>query len=64
MGDAGLDRAADVLRGGPGNDQLLAWSAGGQEDRISCGDGTDTVSADKGIDRVAQDCERVFYRPG
>jgi Ca2+-binding RTX toxin-like protein len=62
-GEFGSDRAEDVLRGGDGNDDILAWSGSGAEDRISCGEGFDVAEADKGIDRVGADCERVYYKP-
>jgi Ca2+-binding RTX toxin-like protein len=63
LGEIRTDRSADILRGGDGSDQLLAWSGGRPKDRISCGGGIDRVTADKGIDRVREDCEKVFYRP-
>ena len=62
-GEFGPDRAVDVLRGGDGDDDILALSGSGPEDRISCGDGFDVAEADKGIDRVGADCERVYYSP-
>ena len=32
-------------------------------DLLSCGGGFDTVVADKGIDRVPGNCEKVFWSP-
>jgi Ca2+-binding RTX toxin-like protein len=63
LGDQGTDRSVDVLRGGPGNDQLLAWSGEGPMDLLSCGGGFDRVVADKGVDRVPGNCEKVFWSP-
>jgi hypothetical protein len=63
LGDYGTDRSVDVLSGGPGNDQLIAWSGAGPMDLLSCGGGFDRVVADKGIDRVPGDCEKVFWSP-
>jgi hypothetical protein len=44
-------------------DDILAFSGSGAEDRIRCGEGFDVAEADKGVDRVEADCERVYYRP-
>jgi Ca2+-binding RTX toxin-like protein len=57
-GDDRLDggKGRNVLSGGAGNDRHFA--ANGQRDRIRCGTGRDSVSADR-IDSVAKDCERV-----
>ena len=63
LGEYGIDRSVDVLWGGPGNDQLLAWSGAGPMDLLSCGGGFDRVLADKGIDRVPGNCEKVFWSP-
>jgi Ca2+-binding RTX toxin-like protein len=63
LGEYGIDRSVDVLLGGPGNDQLLAWSGAGPMDLLSCGGGFDRVLADKGIDRVPGNCEKVFWSP-
>jgi Ca2+-binding RTX toxin-like protein len=63
LGEYGMDRSVDVLRGGPGNDQLIAWSGAGPMDWLSCGGGLDRVVADKGIDRVSGNCEKVFWSP-
>ena len=46
----------DVLRGGSGDDTIMARD--GVEDRIYCGKGNDTVTADK-VDKVSSDCEHV-----
>ena len=63
LGEYGKDRSADVLSGGAGDDELDAWSGAGPQDSLRCGGGSDRVVADKGIDRVAQDCEIVFWHP-
>jgi Ca2+-binding RTX toxin-like protein len=63
LGEYGTDHSVDILRGGPGNDQLLAWSGAGPIDLLSCGGGFDRVLADKGIDRVPGNCEKVFWSP-
>ena len=60
-GNAGNDLVvggpgADRLFGRAGNDRIRARD--GRRDRISCGRGRDTVSADR-RDRVSGDCERV-----
>ena len=64
-GDAGNDTIIggpgnDVLRGGSGDDTIKAHD--GVEDRIYCGKGNDTVSADK-VDKVSTDCEHVTRSP-
>lgn len=46
----------DQLDGGAGDDDLRARD--GLADRVTCGEGTDTVDADQ-LDVVAADCERV-----
>jgi Ca2+-binding RTX toxin-like protein len=68
-GGDGADRVeggdgADALIGGPGLDLLLGGTGGDRveardrrRDGIECGDGSDTVAADR-VDRVAPDCER------
>jgi Ca2+-binding RTX toxin-like protein len=48
----------DRLSGGAGNDTILSSSGDAARDIITCGDGRDTVEADRG-DEVADDCERV-----
>jgi Ca2+-binding RTX toxin-like protein len=72
-GDSGNDRIAgnrhaDSLTGGTGRD--LVYGAEGDDrirvddrftDRVSCGRGRDTVTADR-RDRIGRDCERVRYR--
>jgi Ca2+-binding RTX toxin-like protein len=60
-GDRGNDRltggrGADVIVGGRGNDRIFARD--GRRDRISCGSGDDTVTADR-LDRVTASCEHV-----
>ena len=50
------DSGADYLDGGNGDDTLS--SRDGLRDRVVCGEGTDSVSADR-EDLVARDCERV-----
>jgi hypothetical protein len=47
---------SDRLCGGPGNDTIVA--ADGTKDRVDCGTGADTVTADRN-DVVAGDCEHV-----
>jgi Ca2+-binding RTX toxin-like protein len=49
----------DVITGGGGADRILARD--GNRDRIDCGSGRDSVSADS-TDRVARNCERVRRR--
>ncbi|MFL6060634.1 MAG: cadherin domain-containing protein [Marmoricola sp.] len=61
LGLGGNDRifprsGADVVCGGAGNDVINSYD--GYADRISCGPGTDTVTADY-KDAVSRDCERV-----
>ena len=51
--------AADRLVGGPGNDRIQA--AWGGVDRVTCGGGSDIVSADRS-DVVASDCAVVSRR--
>jgi Ca2+-binding RTX toxin-like protein len=63
-GDAGNDRingggSPDVLRGNSGNDRVSARD--GRRDRINCGTGRDSVTADR-ADRVTRNCERVRRR--
>src|SRR5688500_3394989 len=48
----------DLLDGGDGRDFLYGPEDGAAPDTIRCGDGHDTVTADRN-DRVAADCERV-----
>jgi hypothetical protein len=60
-GDAGDDTITggsghDVMSGGPGNDRIKARD--GRRDRITCGAGNDTVTADRS-DSVARNCEHV-----
>ncbi len=47
---------SDILSGGPQDDTIFA--SDGYADRVSCGDGDDTVRADQ-QDTVASDCEHV-----
>jgi hypothetical protein len=47
---------ADTLVGGPGDDQFI--DTDGWPDRIECGPGDDSVTADQ-LDQVAADCEHV-----
>ena len=49
----------DGISAGAGNDRISARDR--RRDRISCGPGQDTVTADR-VDRVARDCERVRRR--
>jgi dipeptidyl aminopeptidase/acylaminoacyl peptidase len=69
-GDGGNDvlvggRGRDVIAGGPGIDELsggrdddMLWSADGRRDTVSCGDGRDTIHADR-TDAIKRDCEIV-----
>ena len=50
---------ADRISGAGGNDRISARDR--RRDRISCGRGRDSVTADR-VDRVARDCERVRRR--
>jgi Ca2+-binding RTX toxin-like protein len=60
----------DTLVGGTGVDQLTGgtdddWifaKDDGLADRIDCGDGNDVVWIDKGLDKVAGNCERINPR--
>ncbi len=63
-GGSGNDRinggsGKDTLSGGSGNDRIAARD--GKRDKVSCGRGRDSVTADR-VDRVARDCERVRRR--
>jgi Ca2+-binding RTX toxin-like protein len=64
-GDSGADRidggtGTDDLNGGRGPDFIDALD--GEADHIVCGPGRDAVLADRRIDDVARDCERVRRR--
>ena len=59
-GEYGTDSSVDRLSGGAGNDTILASNGNTAQDIITCGDGRDTVEADRSDD-VADDCERVRY---
>ena len=50
---------ADWISSGSGSDRISARDR--RRDRISCGSGRDSVTADR-VDRVARDCERVRRR--
>lgn len=61
-------RRAETIRGTAGRDSVLAGAGNdtvnvrrGSVDRVRCGSGSDTVRAGR-RDRVAADCERVFFR--
>jgi Ca2+-binding RTX toxin-like protein len=54
-------RSTDILRGGAGRDWISASTSSKAKDLIHCGGGFDQVDADKGIDRGADDCEKVYY---
>ena len=47
----------DVIYGGPGNDKELRGGGDGQRDKIYCGKGRDTYTADK-KDFVSSSCEK------
>jgi Ca2+-binding RTX toxin-like protein len=61
----------DSMDGGPGRDRLSGGddndlidshngrAAGARRDFVSCGEGTDTVNADR-LDVIAANCERVI----
>jgi hypothetical protein len=61
------DEGTDQLNGGRGNDLIIgieAPPAPPERDVISCGSGKrDYVEADRNIDKVAKDCERIVYKP-
>lgn len=74
FGDAGVDKlnggtGNDSLVGGPGKDTLngdagndnINAKDGKRGDKISCGAGRDTVTADPG-DKISRDCERKKVR--
>jgi Ca2+-binding RTX toxin-like protein len=66
-GGPGADRLTggpgiDTHQGGAGNDVIDALDLAGVRDVVSCGDGTDTVPANRS-DIVLPDCERVARRP-
>jgi Ca2+-binding RTX toxin-like protein len=46
----------DIVRGGAGTDHIYARD--GYKDTIDCGDGVDSVVFDKGLDKVASNCEQ------
>ena len=50
------DQGADVIGGGAGADRIQTRD--GEADRVTCGDGLDTVDADT-LDTVALDCESL-----
>jgi Ca2+-binding RTX toxin-like protein len=52
------DQGADDLDAGAGDDFVKGLGDGRTADQIACGDGTDTVKADR-ADVVAADCENV-----
>jgi len=49
----------DTVNGNAGNDVILARD--GTRDRINCGTGRDTVTADR-VDKIAKNCERRRFR--
>lgn len=61
-GSNSVDRFIDELDGGPGDDVIDA-RGGRLRDLVLCGDGLDTVKADR-RDRVGKTCERVFRAKG
>jgi hypothetical protein len=46
----------DVVRGGPGDDEIDAFD--GHKDIVNCGSGDDYVRYDRHLDDVAGNCER------
>jgi Ca2+-binding RTX toxin-like protein len=58
--DGKLDggRGENEIPGGDGDDWIKSRGDGGDADNITCGEGEDTVRADRN-DVVAADCERV-----
>jgi hypothetical protein len=57
----GVRNSSDSLSGGDGDDWLLPRDVPAGEDAVSCGSGTDVVSADR-ADVIADDCEYVFFQ--
>jgi Ca2+-binding RTX toxin-like protein len=57
----GADTSVDRFYGGGGNDIVQPGDDPAVKDVVGCGDGTDTVYADK-ADVVGGDCERVRVR--
>ncbi|MFS3127040.1 Ig-like domain-containing protein [Nocardioides sp. Bht2] len=51
----------DTIFGGPGNDTLRAQERRGPRDLVSCGRGSDSVTADS-IDSILRSCEKVDQR--
>jgi Ca2+-binding RTX toxin-like protein len=45
-----------VISGGAGNDQINVRD--GQRDRVSCGPGSDRITARDSFDTISGDCER------
>ena len=43
--------------GGPGDDSFVDYKSGKNPDVFRCGAGRDEVTYNKGLDRVADDCE-------
>src|SRR5215217_4397052 len=59
---SGIDQGKDVLYGGDGNDVLFTHG-GGDQDKLYCGKGKDSYSADK-LDYVDSSCEKQFEAGG
>ena len=49
----------DVIYGGPGNDTELLGAGDGLWDKLYCGEGRDSYTADK-VDYVSSSCEKKF----
>jgi hypothetical protein len=48
--------------GGRGDDRIVDWKSGKNPDVFRCGAGHDEVYYNKGLDRVAGDCEVLYPR--
>ena len=53
-----FDTGNDTMLGGAGADEIISFDGG--RDLVVCGSGGDVVYANR-LDRIAKDCERVFY---
>ncbi len=53
-------KGTDTVKGGSGWGRDLIYADDGAVDKIDCGDGTDEVYFDSGIDVVAANCENRF----
>jgi len=53
-----FDTGNDTMLGGADADEIISFDR--ERDIVVCGSGRDEVFADR-LDRIAEDCERVFY---